>query len=242
MVMTQEQNEQGLGLDRRTLIKRGAAASAVAWSAPLVLSSPANAQEADACTPKCYPEAASIQGRAWDICPGEPITIDGVTYPVPDPLPAPIPNSANKAALIQVFAEGSVTCPCSPDANPQVLILSLPSEWSKDASAATNFYAADASGLFGNGFFYFGTNGAVPNGVYTPELPGCYSLGPCLDQSGDRIWLVCSARPQFSYTPAGACGEVGEILFTNDPNAVCVPSCNTAPFNTDLCPAYPTPL
>lgn len=228
-------------LDRRTLLRRGAAAGALAWAAPVVAGQVAHAQEAPFCTPKCFPSVSNIEGRAWDICWGTPITIDGTTYNTPTTPPSPIPSSSNKAALIKVFANADLVCPCGDQpSDPLVDIVRLPQAWRKDNANNPNFFAADAQSTFGNGFFWFGTNGAVPQGVYTPATPACFILGPCLDNSGDRIFSICSSRPQFAYTPAGPCSAVGSILFAPDPNAVCEVSCGSVPpTDGSACPPYP---
>lgn len=49
-----DHNQIATGLDRRTLIKRGAAAGAIAWTVPTILSSQAHALNG-ACTPGCAP-------------------------------------------------------------------------------------------------------------------------------------------------------------------------------------------
>ena len=49
------------GLDRRSLLRKAAVAGAVAWTAPMVVSSPAGAQ-ATLCTPKCASTGGTFVG------------------------------------------------------------------------------------------------------------------------------------------------------------------------------------
>jgi hypothetical protein len=43
------------GIDRRSALKKAAAAGAIAWTAPTILSNTAHAQTPGTCTPKCLP-------------------------------------------------------------------------------------------------------------------------------------------------------------------------------------------
>jgi hypothetical protein len=68
----------GRGFDRRAALKRGAAAGAIVWAAPLVTTSPARAADGT-CTPKCVPSAsATVSAGAGSLsglrC-GYPLTV-----------------------------------------------------------------------------------------------------------------------------------------------------------------------
>lgn len=82
---------QDTGISRRRLLQRGAAAGAVAWTAPLVLSAPARADSV--CTPKCLPKGSPrFSASAVGVCDNNDkdngytvtvtLSLDTVTSPV----------------------------------------------------------------------------------------------------------------------------------------------------------------
>jgi hypothetical protein len=65
LAITDETQATGRGVARRDLIKKAAVAGGVAWAAPIVLASPAEAQ-VQACTPKCGPTVnGSFTGKVF---------------------------------------------------------------------------------------------------------------------------------------------------------------------------------
>ena len=90
------------GLDRRSLLKRGAAAGVLAWTAPVVLATEAQANSV--CTPKCLPKVpaltATVQGRC--------------------------DNSAKLYYVTATLSAGSVVCECGGSASLQPATLERP--------------------------------------------------------------------------------------------------------------------
>lgn len=86
------------GLDRRSALKKAAAAGAIAWTAPTILSNDAHAQTPGTCTPKCLPIGAGTGlARASATCSGQ-----GVNRTI--------------TLLVDLSAVQTFTCPCGGDA------------------------------------------------------------------------------------------------------------------------------
>jgi hypothetical protein len=65
-------NNPGGGIDRRSALKKAAAAGAVAWVAPAITSESAHAQAPAGCTPKCLPVGAGAgTATATATCSGQ---------------------------------------------------------------------------------------------------------------------------------------------------------------------------
>jgi hypothetical protein len=93
-----------VGLDRRTLIKRSAAAGAIAWVAPTVFAQSAHANAfppGTTCTPRCTPT--------------DTVNVSG-TGVVQDCIPGIPPGQQDVEAIIQTISAAAETCPCGGDA------------------------------------------------------------------------------------------------------------------------------
>ena len=177
-----QQLAQRSGLDRRTLIKRGAAAGAIAWTVPTVLATHAQALTGTACTPKCAPNAT--------------LEVDPTTFLYCN-------TSGQKWARLRFTWDSgeSGVCACGPG---DVVLLGSqvtpnPSEV-KDVILNPEGAENTADVIIGGQ----GT-GALGNGTYTATIAFCVE---CADQTGDLISKSVAVQIQFTFQPAnGPCSQ-----------------------------------
>lgn len=242
------------GMDRRSLLTKAAAAGAVAWSVPLLLSEPAFAGNG-VCTPKCAPASFTPTLKGVDVCDNDFASITGFAGSA---LQTFIGNS-NKMAIISVQGPGSVTCPCGGAASPAVISgLTTSSIFDKVSSQVTTQSAlatacASTNTSFeikvfplvgygiapvvpgGQGFLSSNSyalaksgGGAIGNSTNRLRAPVCVAVG-CPDRNGDIVYRRCQYNLCFSYTPSGSCSTLATVysLFTLVANS-CKVGCGTA--------------
>lgn len=121
------------GIDRRSALKKAAAAGAIAWTAPTILSETARAQTPGTCTPKCLPLGSGTGlARAVATCTGQGLT-------------RTITLNVNLSG-IQTF-----TCPCGGDAT--VISRSCTSNVGSCSVGAGGFITVTAASRFFTGTF-----------------------------------------------------------------------------------------
>ena len=203
-------------MDRRSALKKAAAAGAIAWTAPMILSSTAHAVNVGngVCTPKCAIPSFTATISARDACDGEEAAIQASI------------GTANKIAILVFDIAPTVpvtVCPC--DANAPLVEVYLP--------PGTLFYKNN--GKIGNQVQYdlnppkcvpyvsspsnntsinypgkpkeivvFNSGGAMGDGWYTASGPICISVG-CRDEvGGDMVYRKCNYNLCFNYTPSSS--------------------------------------
>jgi hypothetical protein len=218
MTMAETPNETSGALtdpmDRRSALKKAAAAGAIAWTAPMILSSTAHADHDPAgngvCTPSCAPGAFTPTFSGRDGGTGQPgCDNDRAAFGVP--------GNANKFGVFKVGAPGAVSCPCS-DVLSQVVISFPPGTvWSKSNTECAPFaepiYAETYFDPNQPDLFAVAKTGAIGNGWYTPNNPICVSVG-CPDEvGGDMVYRTCQFNISFYYDPNFAiCSTFGAPL------------------------------
>ena len=184
------------GVDRRTLIKRGAAAGAVAWAAPTVFALEANAQEPP-CTPKCAPDTSVLV-----LNPDTALACQG---------------PGGKWALLTYSLTDSV-CPCGGTAT-------VTNRGSEVTPQPAEIKVVDFDPTTRTGSIIIGGsgNGALGNGTYSASIFVCIA---CDDRTGDTISVEARIDITFTFQPAnGPCStaeNVGEAtldgpVVTGDP-------------------------
>lgn len=172
-------------VDRRSALKKAAAAGTIVWAAPTVLSSTAHAAEfipGTPCTLKCTPDPV--------INFGADVTLDCQT------------NGAKWALL--TFSVGSAGCPCAAGGS----VVSLGSGVSPQPSEIkeTTFDPASGTGTIligGSG------QGALGNGTYLAFFFFCVQ---CDDRSGDTLRRSCQTGVSFTFQPAnGPCSQDANV-------------------------------
>ena len=250
---TQEStNSNDGGMDRRSLLTKAAAAGAVAWSVPLLLSEPAFAGNG-VCTPSCAPGSFAPILKGIDVCKTD---FEALPNFVSGGLKAFVGNSV-KMAVISIQAPSSVSCPCGGVAVPAFVSgLNSSSHFWKMASDQTSQAAlaavcapplannpdldvfpltnynisslipAGVTGFTSNNSFALGKSGSIQNGTFKSDAQICVAVG-CPDEvGGDIVYRRCKFTLCFSYTPAGNCGTSSTVysLFTPVANS-CVVGC-----------------
>jgi hypothetical protein len=175
-LVAQDQNFGIPGMDRRSLLKKGAVAGALAWTVPTVLATEANALEPP-CTPKCAPDTSVLV-----LDPNTALACQG---------------PGGKWAALSYSLTDAV-CPCGGSAT----VEDLGSEVTPNPSEikAVSFDPATRTGTIligGQG------TGALGNGTYSAVIFLCVS---CEDQTGDTISVLVRLSITFTFQPAdGPC-------------------------------------
>jgi hypothetical protein len=201
-------------IDRRSALKKAAAAGAIAWTAPMIISSTAHADHLagnGVCTPACAPLPFTISFSGKDGGDGK--------FGCPDDRTKfGVPNNSNKFGVFKVETPGTATCPCG--IGDPVIIVSFPAgtTWSKDEDECQPWaddYALTYLTTPPSNEFAVAKDGAIGNGWYTPSNPICVSVG-CHDEvGGDMVYQTCTFSFTFYYDPNGAsCSTYGAELLT----------------------------
>ena len=234
---TDTEHSEGIALDRRSLLVKAAAVGAIAWTVPLVVSSPALASS---CTPSCAVGSFSPSLIAKDVCSADFAALPGYNAA----LAAFIGNS-NKMAVLSIVAPAGLHCPCGTGA-PNTIIGNIPAQFGKagtkfpaDCSQSPGSPFVDTYSLTGTGYtdpsnvlvtdknsFLVGKSGAIPTGVFRGPTPICVSVG-CKDARNRIVYHKCSFTLCYSYSPSGSCGTYATIqaLFGVVANS-CAVGCN----------------
>jgi hypothetical protein len=197
-------------IDRRSALKKAAAAGAIAWTAPMVLSSTVSAVGNGTCTPKCAPGSFSPVFAARDACDGEEAAL------------APFIGTGNKIAILKVTGPSGLTCPCGVGVPDVVIGVPAFTEASKNNGAPTGceLYEDSPSNL--SVIKYPGKDdelvafkqGAIGDGWYTLNNPICVSIG-CQDEiGGDYVYRKCNFNICFDYSPSKSICTLAETLET----------------------------
>ncbi len=214
----QSVDDNSSGMDRRALLKKAAVTGAIAWTVPMIVSSPAFA--AAVCTPKCAPKGFSpgVEGR--DACDAEAAAIGAVI------------GTGNKIAIIAI-TPGNATCPCG-GSTVDTVVGSIPTEFSKNngqlvgcvpfENSPSNLSAIPypAPGPNNTNEFVVYKQGAIGSGWYTANNPICISIA-CKDKSGATVYSRCLFNLCFNYSPSGSICTIFDT-FTARLSAV---SCST---------------
>ena len=227
-------------LDRRSLLIKAAAVGAVAWTAPIIISSPALATS---CTPKCAIQTfGTPQLIGVDACDTAFTSLPGYAGSA---LQTFIGNS-NKMSVISIVAGSSTNCPCGAGGTPSVIIGSVPakipkvgsaSQYSGACSSTSSAFLVDTFSLAGTGYvdpahpnltaansFILGKSGAIGNGTFT--LPSiCVSYG-CVDRNNQLVYTKQSFFGCFNYQPSGNCGTLVPVLYQFSPLGGITIGCN----------------
>lgn len=214
------QTEPGSATRRATLATGTAAV--LAWSTPLVVSTPANA--ASACTPRCMPPptlSTTFTLARWCQTPG--------------------------GKWLYIYGEVAAgTCPCSfnGDSTPTVTVSAT--NWfdtnnsggctGGSALTVTNYPTGTTEPNTGQPLppgFRLSTNGAIGSGC----IYGCVRVTVrCRDRTGDYTYRYCDMRVSFTSTPAnGSCGERLTGQTGSPTNMTCTTTCSP-PGNITACP------
>lgn len=240
------------GIDRRSLLTKAAAAGAIAWTAPLIMSSPAFAGNG-VCTPSCAPGAFSPILKGVDVCKADFNKIPGFAG---SPL-ATFAGNSNKMAIISIQAPASTTCPCGggtpvpsqitglsasdkfwkmgTDVQTQAALATmcapaLPNNFDLNVFPLTGYNIDNVvpanSGFTAGNSFALNKSGAIQNGTFKTNAEICVAVG-CPDEvGGDVVFRRCKFSLCFSYTPAGSCSTYATMYFLFTPIAnSCVVGC-----------------
>lgn len=235
-------------IDRRSLLTKAAAAGAVAWSVPLLMSEPAFAGNG-VCTPSCAPKSFTPVLRGVDVCAADFTKIPEYNN-ANDPLKAFINNSV-KLNILSVQAPASVTCPCLIGTvttilsgltrqsvfykvGPETNEAGLAGECAKEIKGQPDLEVFPLNGYtIGNvvpaGYtnlnsFAIRKPGSVPDGTFRSNDQLCVAAG-CEDKvGGDVVSRKCKFTLCFSSSPAGACSAVKPVfaIFTPVANSCSV--------------------
>lgn len=207
------------GIDRRSALKKAAVAGAVAWTAPMVLSSKVSAGDGF-CTPKCDPETA-------------PALLGGCAYCY---------DSNSKIPKLTLGVAGAGDCGACGGTATTTFSLSSPFLFQKDGTGPAH-YIGSLTGAANNELLVAQANfSTLGNGVYTSTSGGLITTSTCTDRNGDKVVLTCTYGLSFFYQPAnGACGgaqapavvpgcstDVTGVFsqFTSTLQGTCVRKCN----------------
>lgn len=251
-------NSTGGGIDRRSLLTKAAAAGAVAWSVPLLMSEPAFAAGNGVCTAKCAPGTFTPILKGVDVCDEDYADIIGFAG---SPLQTFF-GSSNKMAILSVQAPGAVTCPCGGTSSTAIVSgLTSSSIFDKVGSqettqaglavtcAPTNTnsafevqvfplagYGITAVVPFGQGFTPENSyavrkagGGAIGNSTNRLRGTVCVAVG-CADKvGGDIVYRRCQYTLCFSYSPDSSCSTLGPVYSLFTPVPnSCKVGCGTA--------------
>lgn len=190
-------------MNRRSALKKAAAAGAVVWTAPLLLSEPALAA-GTTCTPKCKPGGfTALQG-----------TVDGFC-----------PSPGNKAARVSLRVAGTgATCPCLTNgvAIAPTTCIKLTDIWRKDGTGqdVTVATTTPAAG-YTQGFYVAKPGGSLGQGLWVSDDQFKFAV-TCQDRDGNKISTVCRYVIGFNFDPAGNCGTPSNLSLSP---AGCVTAC-----------------
>lgn len=199
MDQTQDTGEQTLGsLKRRDFLVKAAAAGAVAWTAPVILSRPAHAVDGGGGTPNCRP-TFTLDCTTFN-CMGGNKAFPGFTVS-PNPLTCPCADPPQPAVTCIKITPlpGNATFTC--DGNPVVAygagtICSPPGQHPNDPDVILttgNWECFDASGpVFFGRARSGGGNGAIPNlASCTLEFRVAIWAGGCPDTDSEDDAFTC---------------------------------------------------
>jgi hypothetical protein len=206
------------GIDRRSALKKAAVAGAVAWTAPMVLSSRVSAGDGF-CTPKCDPDTA-------------PTVLSGCAYCL---------DGNSKVPKLTLGVEGVGACGACGGTSVTRFSLNTPFAFQKNGSGNSDFFGT-LSGAGGNELIVAQfNNSTLGNGLYTSTSGGLVTTSTCTDRNGDEVVLTCTYGITFFYQPAnGACqgakapavvpgcsSDVGVFRdFSSTLQGTCVRKCN----------------
>ena len=201
------------GIGRRSVVAKGAAVGAIAWTTPIIASSSASATTTGTCTPKCFPT---------------PFQNNLVFY-----LVRYCPGSGQK----QVFIYADVTgvgaqsiCPCDgnsedPTTPTSVSVTGTSFKLKNQNLSSVNLtYDVPGVGVREGFHLYNSINGALGDGALT----GCVRVVvECKDRTGDSTYRYCDMRVTFDSTPAdGNCGSRQQAQTGEPTNVTCSTTCN----------------
>lgn len=194
-----------MSIERRDLLKRGAAVGVVAWTAPTILAAPAMAD--GACSPKCAPVSpqANVEVLVDGYCPGP----------------------GKKAARVNLRVSPTAPlCPCT-DVAPTICRGPIPSVWEKDGTGQTVVVGATTPAPgYDIAFYVEKPNGALGQGLWVPTSPIRVYL-QCADEEGDVLTSYCDYLPSYTFRDAGRCGSV--VNFQPGLVSCGLESCNFTP-------------
>jgi len=207
-------------IDRRSALKKAAAAGAVVWTAPLVNSSPALAQTVS-CTPKCSTPTFTVDIDVFNYCP----------------------NQGSKWARVRL-TPSNVTCPCT--GTTAIICVDGPNtDWSKDG--ATDGRTVEPAEAVANGWPVIPSDsfvvkklnggGSLGDGIWNTTGLTRVAQG-CADRTGDIVWRICSFSVGFEFHPGtGNCAqEAGVGDDAASPVGDCTLVCQPAPGSCPLTP------
>lgn len=173
-----EDDKGGSRTDRRSILKTAAAAGAVGWTTPLVLSSTVVA----ACTPKCAPGAFTISFTLERICEGQ----------------------GDKSLLVTASVTPAALCPCG-SGTPTVTLSGANWFDTNNSGTCTGGNALTVTPSGGGFILRKSGGGAVGSGCIYGCVRVTVA---CTDRSGQPTYRYCDMRVRFQSTPAnGSCGE-----------------------------------
>ena len=182
------ETESVTGFDRRSMLKKGAVAGTIAWSAPTLLSSRALAGTGSPCTPKCGPSPSSG-------------SLDVAVYC----------TEGSGAKWAQVWLNTvATTCPCD---SANATVTSALSSWQGSPTPVVFLQGIDTSGGVNDGKQFFilkgPGEGALGQGTYT----GTYTVtSSCTDRDGDVLTQTCIFGLSFLFQPdSGSCEGASSI-------------------------------
>jgi hypothetical protein len=208
-------------IDRRSALKKAAAAGAIAWTAPMIISSTAHAAST-VCTPKCAHPQVQLEAEAIDSCE--------------ENIPGEVPANVNKIILFKLKLPAGSTCDCD-EAPPEVILGKVPVQWDKlSPNAATcsftqfQYQGVNTPSQGANSFALYKVagGGADASGWYVPNGPLCVAI-KCLDADGTPIYRVCTVTICFKYQPSQAPCNTTYVVETRTGSISCSISCNPCP-------------
>jgi hypothetical protein len=213
-ILEQTETPSG-GFDRRSALKKAAVAGAVAWTAPMVLSSRASAAGDGFCTPKCDPETT-------------PVLLAGCAYCL---------DSNSKVPKLTLGVDGEGDCGACGGTATFGFSIASPFLFQKDEKGPSN-YIGQLLVPGGNELIVSQANeSTLGNGLYTSTSGALVVTSTCTDRNGDVVVLACSYGISFFYQPAnGSCNQGNQVGKCTDDTGVflsfdsylqsCVRTCN----------------
>ena len=206
--------EAQTGIDRRSAIKKAAAAGAIVWTAPTVLSQAASAQTGTPCTPKCSPATfTTVPLSGYGYCNG---------------------NGKKALFIYPTPGSGAFSCPCGGAVD---LFLAVQGSWDRHAGSCTGNVTTNVSAKLcdgssvgapfpGQGICLEAFAGAVGNSYFTGIITAFVT---CTDRSGDQVGSQCQYLACVQYNP-GSSNCTGQISNVGSANQTgCQEFCIPAP-------------
>mgnify|MGYP003573497193 CR=1 FL=1 len=206
--------EAQTGIDRRSAIKKAAAAGAIVWTAPTVLSQAAAAQTGTPCTPKCSPATfTTVPLSGYGYCNG---------------------NGQKSLFIYPTPGSGGFSCPCGGDVE---VFLAVQGAWDRHAgsctgnvggsvSAKTCFGSTVGAPFAGEGICLEATGGGAIGNGYRWAITPDESIE---DRSGDLVGTQCQYLACVQYNP-GSSNCTGQISNVGSADQTgCQEFCSPAP-------------